>query len=394
MRPATWFALLCACALAGACVGDSGPLTAPAIVFDDHPGSPQYGDVLVTLDAAVVRALRESPPDPWTDLFALYTGDASPDATTVPMIGTYSIVDEGIRFTPRFPPVAGQPYRARLHLAALAERTGRSVAADAPAIVEAVVGVTGPSGEPSTIVTHITPSADRLPANLLRFYVHFSAPMRVGEAGDRIRLLDAEGAIVEDAFLTVPEELWDPERRRLTVLLDPGRIKRDLRPHEELGLPLQAGKRYTLVIDERWRDGTGLPLQAAFETSFTVVSPDREIPRTDTWRITTPSPGTRDPLTLDFPEPLDAALLLRLLTVQRADGTAIPGRAELARAETRWSFTPESDWAADDYRIEVRTELEDIAGNNLRRPFDLDRDEPPAGGAVGEAVHLGFRVGR
>ena len=61
-----------------------------------------------------------------------------------------------------------------------------------------------------TVVARVTPSADRVPENLLKFYLHFSAPMSRGEVYDRVRLLDARRPAVDLPFLGLGEELWDP----------------------------------------------------------------------------------------------------------------------------------------------------------------------------------------
>ena len=41
-------------------------------------------------------------------------------------------------------------------------------------------------------------------------------------------------------FLDLQPELWNAEGTVLTLWLDPGRIKRDLIPNKELGIPLKA----------------------------------------------------------------------------------------------------------------------------------------------------------
>jgi hypothetical protein len=51
--------------------------------------------------------------------------------------------------------------------------------------------------------------------------------MSRGEAYRRVHLLDATGRPINLAFLEIEQELWDPEGRRLTLLFDPGRVKRD-----------------------------------------------------------------------------------------------------------------------------------------------------------------------
>mgnify|MGYP003346898067 CR=1 FL=1 len=83
-----------------------------------------------------------------------------------------------------------------------------------------------PPERATTLVTQIYPSADVLPENTLKFYVHFSAPMSRGHSYDHIRLLDEANRPVELAFLELAEELWSPDMLRLTLLMDPGRIKR------------------------------------------------------------------------------------------------------------------------------------------------------------------------
>jgi len=127
-------------------------------------------------------------------------------------------------------------------------------------------------------------------------------------------------------------ELWDPQHTRLTILFDPGRIKRDLKPHEEMGLPLRTGKRYRLVIDRTWRDAEGRPLVRAFVKSFRAGLQDRSLVRTSDWRLTAPRAETRDSFIVTFPEPLDRALLMRLVSVRDSSGAAVDGdRRERAR---------------------------------------------------------------
>ncbi|MCL6608417.1 MAG: hypothetical protein K6T74_10025, partial [Geminicoccaceae bacterium] len=92
------------------------------------------------------------------------------------------------------------------------------------------------------------PTSDQLPENQLRFYIHFSAPMSRGEAYARIRLLDSAGKPIDAAFLELGEELWDPSGKRFTLLIDPGRIKRGLRPREDLGPVLEAGSALGFLV--------------------------------------------------------------------------------------------------------------------------------------------------
>ena len=71
-----------------------------------------------------------------------------------------------------------------------------------------------------------------------------------GEAWEHLQLLDSNGKVIDLAFLEIDQELWDRDQRRLTVLFDPGRIKRGVLPRDEIGAALEAGKSYTLHMYE------------------------------------------------------------------------------------------------------------------------------------------------
>src|SRR5258708_25699878 len=125
-----------------------------------------------------------------------------------------------------------------------------------------------------------------------------------GEAWRHIHLLDQAGAPVELPFLEVDQELWDREYKRLTVLFDPGRIKRGLVPLADAGPAIEDGKQYTLVIDREWLDGRRAPLAAGSRQPFRVGPADRTPPDTAQWRLSAPKAGTSDALGGRFSTPL------------------------------------------------------------------------------------------
>ncbi len=133
--------------------------------------------------------------------------------------------------------------------------------------------------QPTAKVAEVYPSSAELPENLLHFYLHFSAPMSRGEAYRHISLVNAAtGKAVDSPFLELDEELWSSDGTRFTLVFDPGRIKRGIKPREELGPVLEAGKSYLLVVDRDWPDAQGRPLP--FRISQAVSSrPPRRGPR-------------------------------------------------------------------------------------------------------------------
>lgn len=275
-----------------------------------------------------------------------------------PLFGESRVADDALVFESAFPLRPGITYRA-VYTPSAGDAVLRTFTLPEP-----------PPGPPARLV-RIAPSADVLPENLLKFYLHFSAPMARGEAYSRLRLLDGGGTPVELPFLEIDEELWDPGGMRLTVLFDPGRIKRGLKPREEVGPALEEGKRYTLVVDPGWPDATGRPLAEGRRKAFRVAPPDDVQPDPKRWKLTPPPAGSRDPLVVMFDEPMDDAMLRRVLGVTRG-GTAVPGRIEVSGKETRWTFTPEAPWTAAAHALEVHTTLEDLAGNSIEAPFEVD----------------------
>ncbi|SPF41386.1 conserved exported hypothetical protein [Candidatus Sulfopaludibacter sp. SbA4] len=315
------------------------------------------------------------PADGWPSLFQVFAGEGDVPA----MLGSYSVDGGSLVFHPRFPVAPGMRVRAVFH-------------PPESAPIEAVFEVPKAAAPAATTrVAHVYPSINVLPENQLKFYVYFSAPMSKGRAWQKIHLLDAAGALVVLPFLELDEELWDRDSTRLTVLFDPGRIKREVRPLKEIGPSIQAGKHYTLLIDRDWPDGRGAPLAQEFRKEFRVVPPDRTPPDTATWRIAAPRAGSAGPLVIQFPKPMDYALLQHLLEVAGPHGP-VAGTIAVEREETEWRFTPREPWKDGDYRVTVQTTLEDLAGNHIGRAFDVDTFDPITKSLPRETVSLPFRT--
>jgi hypothetical protein len=245
---------------------------------------------------------------------------------------------------------------------------------------------------PTTLVSHVYPTADTLPENLLKFYVHFTAPMSRGNIYDYIRLRDENGKDVELPFLEIDEELWDTTMTRLTLIIDPGRIKRGVLPLEEIGPALEAGKSYKLVIGSEWRDGDGNPLKESYQKAFKVASPDREPPDPAQWKIQAPQAGAREALAIIFPEPMEHALAQRLIRVTGESGELVGGKVSLEDHERRWKFTPNNVWRHGRYQIIIQTTLEDLAGNNIGKPFEVDLFEGVERRLSTTSVKLSFEI--
>jgi hypothetical protein len=251
---------------------------------------------------------------------------------------------------------------------------------------EAIVALPPAASAAPVHVTGIFPSSDEVPENQLRMYVHFSGPMGRRGGLDHISLLDDHGKPVVDPFLPVDGELWNADRTRYTVFFDPGRQKRGILPNREMGFSLAAGHRYTLVIDREWVDGNGNPLGESFTKSFRVTPPDLAPLDPKSWTIVPPREGTRDPISVTFPEPFDHGLLQRAVGVRR-NGAPVVGDVRVDAHETRWTMTPNEPWRSGDYAVIALGILEDLAGNRIGRAFEvISKDDKGENDAAVNAV--------
>lgn len=242
-------------------------------------------------------------------------------------------------------------------------------------------------------VTAIYPSTEMWPANQLKFYIYFNQPMRFGEAYKNIHLLNENGAIVESPFLELEQELWNADQTRLTVWFDPGRIKTMLIPNQERGTPLQSGKQYQLIISKNWLGANALHMQEDFNKTFSTLPPDHTQPTPESWKIQAPKAGTVAALVINFPEPMDYALLLSGIGVLDENKEPVPGKIEVAGEEKTWHFIPKSYWKPGKYIIRISSDLEDLAGNNLARTFDTKYQKKPDSHSIAKAfVDLRFMI--
>jgi hypothetical protein len=318
---------------------------------------------------------------------AVYPADLVDDALATPGLqplgGRFAVDGQAIRFTPALPFVAGMTY------ALVESGSGKAMA-------HPIRRPARPSGS-QAVVTALYPTAQTVPLNLLKLYVQFSGPMTEGQARHAVEVIREDtGAVLENVFYQGRSELWDPARARLTLLLDPGRIKRGLAPHEEMGYPLVEGTWIRVTISERFRDADGAPLAGAESRRYWVGPTLRRAVDPDLWRITWPVALSVDPLEINFDRPMDHALLQSALTVTNGDGTPVAGRIEIGPEEVSWRFIPDRPWARGRHALRVEPHLEDLAGNSLVRVFDRDlarpEDAPRRSGAATYEAELEPKV--
>ena len=308
-------------------------------------------------------------------------GSTTTKVAMPPIVGAWRVTQDRLRFEPKFPLVHGVRYRAVFH-----------AKGESP-LVSYFELPPRKQARPTEVV-RIYPSGDVLPENQLKFYVQFSAPMSRGGTYEHVRLREADGKVVDLPFLDLDEELWDPSMTRLTLLIDPGRIKRGVKPLEDIGPVFEEGKNYSLTLEASCRDATGQPLREKFEKVFRIGPADRSPPDPKRWRIESPKAGTRDRLVVTFDEPMDQALALRMIGVIAAtEGkVSIRGEPTLEKNEREWSFVPSEPWPRGRFLLSVATTIEDLAGNNIGKTFDVDLASGAQRRVASDSVRVTFEV--
>ena len=293
------------------------------------------------------------------------------------MLGSYAVEGGMLVFRPRYPLAAGVKYRA------VFRQPGRAPIEhlfDGPARV----------ASPATRVERVYPSADVLPSNTLRLYIYFSAPVSRGEVAAHLHILDGAGKELKDVLLP-GQELWDPNNQRLTMTFDPGRIKRGVASNVKMGPPIAEGQKYTLVIDGAWPDAEGRPLAAGYRKEFRGGPAVRIPPTPKQWMVTPPRAGTSEPLVIEFGRSMNYPLLQRMLQVT-GPGGHVSGAIAVDRNETVWRFTPRMPWTAGAYQLIADADLEDISGNKIDQPFDIDVFEKVTEHLTTRTVNVPFSV--
>ena len=328
-------------------------------------------------EPVVLRLIASTPDDAdGSDLLQVFV--APPDACCegrTPITGTYTRVEDTLTFVPAYGFEPGLGYVVRV---------------SAPGADHELVPFMIPLDRVpvQAAVTESFPSGVELPENVLRFYLHFSVPMAPHVAFDFITLRDASGVVDDAAFMRFSQELWNADRTRLTVLIDPGRIKRGVSTNLELGPALVSGNEYTLSVESGWPSADGASVLPEYSRRFTVGEALGTRPDVDLWAISSPCFQSVDGLTVTFDRPFDRHQLTRDIRVISEDGRRIDGVVTVGENERTWTFTPSGPWLHRAVHVVVSPELEDVAANNFRDLLDHAEGEPRDAALIVAPVEL------
>ncbi len=288
--------------------------------------------------------------------------DPKTDKPGPAMFGAYRRDKDDLIFHPRAGLEPGHLYRAYFGPAGGAVRTKDYRVAPTH------------DGKPA-VVTKIYPSSGVLPANVLKFYIYFSQPMRGGQdIFKQIQILDSKGEPLDNVWLA--DELWDENGQVLIIYIHPGRIKWGVILREVFGPVLYPDREYTFVVRGDMLDANGQKLGKDIMKRFRTTAEDRVRIELGEWKLGAPKEGSAAPLVVTFQKSIDHKSLERFLAIHDGKGQVVVGKTSVGQDEKAWSFIPALPWQDQEYRLKTNGRLEDVAGNTPLRPFDLDLKSP------------------
>ncbi len=293
------------------------------------------------------------------DLLSVYVAHDHNTYALVPAVqGRFTMVDNSLIFKPFFPFEKGLPYVVKIN-------TGME---HEPALIPFLIGEKNIVNQAK--VLSIFPTSDLLPENVLRFYIYFQTPMKQEEALQHIKLIDKDGNVDNHAFMKFKEELWSIDGKRLTILFDPGRIKRGVSTNMVQGPALEDGHQYKLRIANEWQDVYGQQLVDVEVKDIMVVEAYRDKIVVGDWVLDSPQYNTLDKLTIVFDRIMDHALIQTMVQVRDENQNLVNGHWEILESQKIMQFIPNNKWKIGNYAIRFDTRIEDVAGNNLQNLLD------------------------
>jgi Xylose isomerase-like TIM barrel len=281
------------------------------------------------------------------------------DRKTMPLLGDATTGDKALSFTLRMPLASGNKYLVTYDN------------------FDTVIDVPARKANPyqDNIKGFWPKMDDVIPANALRMYVYFHAPMERGDVLNHLTLKTADGKVIPKPFLATAEELWSKDGLRLTLMIDPGRQKRGMVPNEEEGPVLEPDTVYMLTISKDWKTAQGQPSRG--DITFKITAGAAQIKALDEQDL-----GFREPMMygragpdatihLGFWNVMDPELLKRLVWVEDDDGRDVTKWAGRDVTNLGVSFgTNIKAWPTGKYTVVIDPMLEDICGNRFAVPFE------------------------
>jgi hypothetical protein len=226
----------------------------------------------------------------------------------------------------------------------------------------------------------VFPSANEIPANLLRFHLRFDEVPDVFDISTAIRLVDANEVVVDHIFLDLNEGLWSADGLTLTVMLHPGRIKTGLVASRNLGSAFQEYDQYELQLRREhlpfFPERSPSPASATNEwvciKRFTAIAAITAAIDAQSLLLSAPNAHSLNSLSITFPRSIDRLAAENYARLSNATDAILDVRIDLGEAEKTIHFIPRHPWPTGPVMLHFSIEFEDVSGNRLSNAFAKD----------------------
>lgn len=291
-----------------------------------------------------------------SDLFKIFMIQDNTESQT-PLLGSYSKIEDTIFFEPQFE---------------LGERLSFSVNFSYKNNTVKKLYKTKPIDN-SIIqeidVKEIYPRDNKIPKNILTFYVEFPVPMIEDESVYRqVNLLDENKKIIPHVWYNKARWISD---KVMMLMIHPGRIKKGISEYNNLGEIFTVGKKYYLEIPNNIKTVNKNSKLKSVIKEFEIISPLNTCPKVLERKLNNPKKNTFDKLKIAFDSPIDFFSAQIGISIKSYDSDiAVEGKIIPGSEDTEWYFVPAKPWTKKKYTLIFNRYVSDPSGNSLIKPFE------------------------
>ncbi|SMP26816.1 hypothetical protein SAMN06264346_10967 [Chryseobacterium profundimaris] len=218
-------------------------------------------------------------------------------------------------------------------------------------------------------VKEIYPRDNKIPKNVLTFYVEFPVPMIEDESVYRyVNLLDENKKTLAHVWYNKARWISD---KVMMIMIHPGRVKKDISYYDNLGEIFTVSKKYYLEITDKIKPLNSNSKLIYFTKEFEIINPLNTCPKVLEDKLNNPKKNTFDKLKIAFDRPIDFFSAQIGISVKNYDSDiAFEGKIIPGSEDTEWYFVPAKPWTEKKYTLIFNKYLSDPSGNSLIKPFE------------------------
>lgn len=277
-----------------------------------------------------------------------------------PLLGTYSKAKDTIFFVPQFELGDELSFNAHFYYKNDTAKTFYKTPATNLNISNEI------------FIKDVFPRSNKIPKNILTFYVEFSEPMMEDESAFRyVNLYNENKEILPHVWLNKSRWISD---KILMLMIHPGRIKTGIKYYDNLGDIFYVGKKYHLEITDKVKPLHKNSKVKPFIKEFEITESTASCPKVLRNKFNFPRRNSREKLKIVFNKPMDLYTVIGGISINIYNtGINIPGKFISGLNDTEWYFEPEKPWTEKKYTLIFNKYVSDLSGNGLIKPFETTK---------------------